>query len=74
MNLRRYKMRIDVDIQLDFYCDVCGSPMDNSIFYDNLRSIIRIEPCENCLEVAREAAREEAREEAIKEAHKEATK
>jgi hypothetical protein len=58
---------MDVDIQLDFYCDVCGSPMDNNIFYDNLRSIIRIEPCENCLE----EAREEAREKALKEAREE---
>jgi hypothetical protein len=64
-------MRIDVDIQLDFYCEVCGSIMDNKIFYDNIRSIIRIEPCENCLEVAREAAREEALKEALKEAREE---
>jgi len=61
-------MRIDVDIQLDFYCKVCGSPMCDNIIYDNLRSIIRIEPCENCLEEAREEARKEAREEALKEA------
>lgn len=59
-------MRIDVDIQLDFYCEVCGSPMDNNIFYDNIRSIIRIEPCENCLEEAREKARKEALKEATK--------
>lgn len=56
-------MRIDVDIQLDFYCDACGKPMCNNIIYNNLRSIIRIEPCENCLEEAREKAREKAREE-----------
>lgn len=52
-------MRIDVDIQLDFYCEVCGNPMCNNIIYDNQRSIIRIEPCENCLEEAREEARNE---------------
>ncbi len=60
-------MIIDVDIQLDFYCNACGKPMCNNIFYDNIRSIIRIEPCENCLE----EAREEAREKALKEAREE---
>lgn len=60
-------MRIDVDIKLDFYCEVCGSPMCDNISYDNLRSIIRIEPCENCLEEAREEAREKARKEAREE-------
>ena len=60
-------MRMDVDIQLDFYCAVCGSPMDNNITHDNTRAIIKIEPCENCLEEAREEAREKARKEAREE-------
>ncbi|MEM5803874.1 MAG: hypothetical protein QW350_04050 [Candidatus Aenigmatarchaeota archaeon] len=52
-------MKMDVTIQLDFYCDVCGNPMCNHIIYDEDRAIIRIEPCENCLENARKQAREE---------------
>ena len=60
-------MRMDIDVQLDFYCAICGSHLDNNISYDNLRSVIRVEPCEKCLE----EAREEAREKAIKEAREE---
>lgn len=46
-------MRNDVDIELNFYCEKCGSPMDNYITYDGQWVIIRIKPCENCLEEAR---------------------
>jgi len=50
--MRWYKMRIEVDIQFDFYCEKCGKPMCDNVSYDKQRSIIRIEPCENCLEQA----------------------
>jgi len=55
-------MRMDVDVQLDFYCDVCGNPMCDNISYDKQRAIVKIEPCENCLDAAREEGREEAKE------------
>lgn len=50
-------MKISIDTQIDFYCEKCGKPMCDNITYDRYRSIIRIEPCENCLEQAREEAR-----------------
>lgn len=60
-------MRVEVDIQLDFYCDVCGNPMCDNISYGKQRAILKIEPCEKCLEEAREEAREEALQEAREE-------
>jgi len=60
-----------IDIEIAIVCDECENDLDIEDIDDprrsDYRAIVRVKPCSDCLDAAREDGRKETREEAKEE-------